>query len=246
MIYLDKNKQPTENLLNTLAYYGITLDEFKQMTDDEVRSVVSLYSDVLNDGVERKTGEKRPRHAIKGHFPFGDSLVYSVEYNEPGNQGSFSRYFSLDAWSQKHLPKSVLKTFPFLLVPKASKSEKNAGLDGLPERPKPTLGQYKSPSLGRTASKSGSPQKNNHPTVKPVKLMAYLITMGSREGNVVFDPYLGSGTTAVACVLKKRHFVGCDIDPESCNTAELRVEYAGQEIVKEERRQLDMFTEAAQ
>ena len=54
-----------------------------------------------------------------------------------GDVGEFSRYFNLDAWWEsriKQLPESVQKTFHFMIVPKASKSEKNKGLDKLPKK----------------------------------------------------------------------------------------------------------------
>jgi site-specific DNA-methyltransferase (adenine-specific) len=49
--------------------------------------------------------------------------------------------------------------------------------------------------------------KNNHPTVKPVKLMSYLITMGSRPTNTVLDPFAGSGTTGIACIQTGRDYI---------------------------------------
>ena len=53
-----------------------------------------------------------------------------------------------------------------------------------------------------------------HPTQKPVKLLRYLIEDYTNEGDVVFDPFVGSGTTAVACQWAKRHFIACEINPE--------------------------------
>ena len=41
-------------------------------------------------------------------------------------------------------------------------------------------------------------KQNVHPTVKPIELMSYLITLGSRENDVVVDPFVGSGTTCIA------------------------------------------------
>ena len=54
--------------------------------------------------------------------------------------------------------------------------------------------------------------ENTHPTVKPLKLMSYLITMGSREGDLVLDPFCGSGTTLEAANMLKRRFTGCELD----------------------------------
>ena len=106
---------------------------------------------------------------------------------------------------------------------KASKSERNKGCEGLEEKEKKTLNDYKSPGEGRTASKSGSPMKNYHPTVKPIALMEYLIKMVSKEGATILDPFMGSGTTGVACKSLNRNFIGIELDPGYFKIAEHRL-----------------------
>ena len=56
--------------------------------------------------------------------------------------------------------------------------------------------------------------QNFHPTVKPLKLMSYLITLGSRPGDVVLDPFLGSGTTSIAAFRHDRNSIGIEIQKE--------------------------------
>jgi DNA modification methylase len=69
------------------------------------------------------------------------------------------------------------------------------------------------------------PQKNSlHPTMKPVGLIRRLILNSSNIGDVVVDPFLGSGTTAVAAHQTGRRCVGIEIDPEYCATAISRLE----------------------
>ena len=109
----------------------------------------------------------------------------------------FSRYYSLDAWWNSRLsklPDGVKNTFPFLVVPKASKSEKNNGVEN-----------------------------NIHPTVKPLNLMSYLVTLGSRKDDVVLDPFMGSGTTPMACVTLGRNYIGVEREEEYFEIAEARV-----------------------
>jgi site-specific DNA-methyltransferase (adenine-specific) len=119
--------------------------------------------------------------------------------------GEHSKFFDLDRWVEKHLP--------FIWVPKASQNEKEAGLENLAEMPiaKRDPGQYlrNAPFKKRT-----NVRRNQHPTVKPLKLMAYLVTMGSREGDIVLDPFCGSGTTCIAAMVLKRGFIGIEISPE--------------------------------
>ena len=65
--------------------------------------------------------------------------------------------------------------------------------------------------------------KNRHPTQKPVALFEYLIKTYSSPGEVVFDPYMGSGTTAVAALHAGRNFIGFEIEPEYHALAEKRI-----------------------
>ena len=52
----------------------------------------------------------------------------------------------------------------------------------------------------------------NHPTIKPLDIIQNLITNSSNEGDIILDPFLGSGTTAVACVNTNRHYIGFELD----------------------------------
>lgn len=65
-----------------------------------------------------------------------------------------------------------------------------------------------------------------HPTQKPEKLIAKLILASSNEGDVVFDPFLGSGTTSVTAKKLNRHFVGIEREKEYVAIAEKRLEMA--------------------
>jgi len=90
------------------------------------------------------------------------------------------------------------KTAPkrFLYSPKASRSERNAGLEGT----------------------------NHHPTIKPIELMRYLVRLTKTPtGGVVLDPFTGSGTTGIACVLEGREFIGIEREAEYVEIAEKRI-----------------------
>ena len=66
--------------------------------------------------------------------------------------------------------------------------------------------------------------KNIHPTVKPLKLMSYLITIGSRPGDTILDPFMGSGTTGVAAKILHRNFIGFEIEGKYFEIAQQRIE----------------------
>jgi DNA modification methylase len=68
------------------------------------------------------------------------------------------------------------------------------------------------------------PQKKyNHPTVKPTNLMEWLIKHYSEEGHIILDPFMGSGTTGVACKNLNRNFIGIELNPEYCEIAKQRI-----------------------
>jgi DNA modification methylase len=113
----------------------------------------------------------------------------------------------------------------FFYVAKASRSERNAGLEHLPERNK-----YKKGGVGGTgglrsveAAINATPMANIHPTVKPVALMKYLIRLVVPKGGVVLDPFLGSGTTAVAAIEEGVEWIGCEREPEYVEIIKARV-----------------------
>jgi len=70
------------------------------------------------------------------------------------------------------------------------------------------------------------PENTDHPTQKPEKLYAKLILASSRPGDVVFDPFLGSGTSSVTAKKLDRHYCGIEISEEYCMLAEKRLEKA--------------------
>ena len=145
----------------------------------------------------------------------------------------YSRYFSLDEWFSKNLkslPEPVQQTFPFMIVPKASKSEKNDGLDNFDTKQVTGGGGGVGDYIDDVNSASGkfgsekAPSRNIHPTVKPLTLMNYLVTLGSRKGDVVLDPFMGSGTTPLACVSLERKYIGIDNEQDYYEIAKARVD----------------------
>ena len=73
----------------------------------------------------------------------------------------------------------------------------------------------------------------HHPTQKPVELIRWLVRTYTNEGDLVLDNCMGSGTTAVACIKEKRHFIGYEITKEYFDIA--------QERIKQEQSQLTLF-----
>lgn len=72
------------------------------------------------------------------------------------------------------------------------------------------------------------PENTAHPTQKPEKLIAKLILASSRVNDVIFDPFLGSGTTSVTACKLQRRFLGIEQNPAYCAWTEKRIENARQ------------------
>ena len=83
--------------------------------------------------------------------------------------------------------------------------------------------------LGAKATATRSTEasdKNGHPCPKPDGWMRWAVDLGSRRGDVVLDPFMGSGTTGVACAQLGRKFIGIEIEPKYFDIARERIDNA--------------------
>ena len=130
---------------------------------------------------------------------------------EYGDSGNASRFF-----------KSII------YQAKPSKKERNAGCEELND--KEVTGSYKFREDGSLDGNPTQPNKNNHPTVKPIALMEYLIKMITPKGGIVLDPFAGSGSTLVAAKQNNFHFIGIEREKDYCEIAVKRIDYKEGEI----------------
>ena len=164
-----------------------------------------VQDNALDNGIISKSGGVGGRSIHGRGEGYGFRPMGDASPELPSDEGSLSRYFSIDAWYSKNieeLPDYVQRIFPFLYVPKATSGERNEDLE--------SAEKYKA--------------KNIHPTVKPLKLMTYLITVGSRPDETILDPFMGSGTTGVAAKILHRDFIGFEIDGNYFEIAQQRIE----------------------
>lgn len=185
--------------------------------------------DIKSDGALApvKSGQKGFGGNIYGKYKTGgdDGRTF---YSDMETDKSVSRYFSLDAWWDKkikELPLDVQKTFPFIYVPKASKTERNIGLDKLPEKNREGTATNSPDETGKFPEHDIRRTKNIHPTVKPIKLMSYLITLTTQENDIVLDPFMGSGTTAISSFVLNRRFIGFERENEYFDIANARIDF---------------------
>lgn len=101
---------------------------------------------------------------------------------------------------------------PLFYCAKVSQAERNRGLEGM--------------ALVTTNQLNGMSRpidKNRHPTVKPLKLMRYLVRLVTPPGGTVLDPFAGSGTTLIAAKEEGFDFIGIELEPEYVEIAEARL-----------------------
>jgi len=167
-------------------------------------------ANVIHDGSEEvlegfpsvKTGSIKPHQQNSESDSFGLKGKF-ITGSHLGDSGSAARFF---------------------YCAKASKSERNAGLGELPKQEQ--HGSYKFRTDGSLDGKETEPKANIHPTVKPIALMRYLVKLVTPPNGTVLDPFLGSGTTAVAAILEGFNWMGCEMTEDYCPIIEARVTWA--------------------
>lgn len=73
-------------------------------------------------------------------------------------------------------------------------------------------------------SQDSNQDNTHHETVKNMDVISIPIIHASEKNDLIFDPFLGSGTTAIACKQLKRNFIGCEISKEYCDIAQRRLD----------------------
>ena len=116
----------------------------------------------------------------------------------------------------------------FFYVAKASKRDRNEGLEELPTKQTVGGGGLGNPVSGAYGSEK-APGKNFHPTVKPTQLMRYLVKLVTPPNGTVLDPFAGSGSTGKAAILEGFRFVGIELTEDYIPIIEGRLKHAQQQ-----------------
>ena len=176
--------------------------------------------------LDRQSGERgggrysAPKVRTRKGFFHGTDGIAEGSSNAPdnyGDTGGASRFFPV-------LPWDPATDVPWRYIPKASRAERNAGCAGLPERESDVFGDDE---WGRR-ERNVKPSTNHHPCVKPVALMRWLVRLVTPPGGTVLDPFAGSGSTGVACVLEGCAAILCEQDPDYLAIAQARIAHARQ------------------
>jgi DNA modification methylase len=191
---------------------GTFRDDNWQPKDIEVTVNGRFPANLIHDGSDEVVGLFPETGASKAaprnnKVPTGQKGIYGnfepvQTYGHDDNGGSAARFF---------------------YVAKASKSERDAGLDVELKRIEGRdIGQDERnvPYKNRI-----TPRRNQHPTVKPISLMRYLVRLVTPPDGIVLDPFAGSGSTGCAAALEDFNFIGIEMEPEYVTIAENRIGY---------------------
>lgn len=168
--------------------------------DEEAAEMLDQQSGIL------KSGDLKPGHHTKGKSKIGTFNIHDrLNQVFKGDSGGASRFF---------------------YCAKASTKERNADCESLPL--KQSNKNYGTGGFSRPTDQPEREQKatpNHHPTVKPLKLMEYLLKliMPPNPDAIVLDPFLGSGTTLLAAKNLGFNAIGIEIDQDYCRIAECRL-----------------------
>jgi site-specific DNA-methyltransferase (adenine-specific) len=130
-------------------------------------------------------------------------------------------------------PSNVIGDIPlyqkYFYCPKVSRKERHIGFDTsvIPTNPNGILDnkdENGNQVLAIDSKRLGTELGNNHPTVKPIELMKYLIKLITPPGGTVLDPFNGSGSTGCAAVELGFDYIGCELDPAYVEISLKRIE----------------------
>jgi site-specific DNA-methyltransferase (adenine-specific) len=185
----------------------------------ETSNLGRFPANVILDGSEEVISQlpNTKSGLMKQHIDGGSFNCYGKQYPREvktiGDNGSASRFF---------------------YCAKASPSERNKGLEDFEDKfiagsnqaiaeLKRGNEEFEKKDENSTGYSSVRKVKNNHPTVKPVSLMKYLCKLITPVNGVVLDPFMGSGSTGIACKLENFNFVGIEKEKQYCIIARARI-----------------------
>lgn len=224
-LWIDGGRVGTETLHNAAAGNkpggnSLNMSKVGMPQDVEGRTVTGRWpSNLIHDGSDE----------VVGLFPHtGKSTGGKGETSAlVDNAAIYGKYSGLNKGANAGGLGDSGSAARFFYCAKASKSERNAGVN-LP----PSGGEYRpnddpNENSIRTRLHGREGTGNTHATVKPLALMRYLLTLVTMpENNVILDPFMGSGSTLVAAKELGLHAIGIEKDAHSCEIAAQRVRHA--------------------
>ena len=202
---------------NVLTYGtgGLNIDGSRVGSDEQGRWPANIVITHSPD-CEQECAEGCPARELDGQSGVSKSTTGKRNPNGKKNTNAFGDYGGMPGVVSGHNDSGGASRFftqttytepdypQFFYCAKASKKERNAGME----------------------------KANFHPTVKPLILMRHLVKLVTPPNGIVLDPFLGSGTTAVAATLEDFQWIGCEMTEDYWPIIEARVEWANTETGK--------------
>ncbi len=212
-------------MIDYQLYLGDCLEYMRGMVD---RSVDAVITDPPY-GIKHKPNRKQIPKRDDGHI-FKTSWDNIIGDNRPFNPEPFLSFPKIILWGAHHYIDKIPQYGGWLIWDKkapnnycCSKYDK-----AWTNFTKETI-KFEYMWVG--FRRAGEVNQHFHPTQKPVALMRWCIEFISNPGDTIFDPFMGSGTTGVACMQLGRRFIGCEIDPTYYAIAEKRIKQAAAQML---------------
>lgn len=188
---------------------GLNIDDCRIPHIDEADKAESV-----NKNQHKKFGTK----PITNNNTYGDySMVEPKNYN--GDSGRFPSNLIIE---ENELNLSILQDKArYFYHPKCSKTDRNEGLEDFEDKEWKNEGAC----VAERKNRPFLPSKNNHPTVKPTELMAYLCRLITPKGGTILDPFNGSGSTGKAAMREGFNYIGIDLDQDYIDISKARIEF---------------------
>lgn len=243
------------SLVNNVIEYGVgglNIDECRVETTDNLNGGAYSKGSYSTEDTVYKLGTKRLEGEYKqpeGRFPANTILTYDeTDYEEvcggfPQNQKPAGNkkeviYDNKDYNNSSykinytHNPKisgdNGGSASRYFYCAKASKKDRDEGLNAFNET---NVNDGRDTPIDNPFQRGETLRKNIHPTVKPTKLMQYLVRLVSPKGATILDPFMGSGSTGKAVMFENKErnadykFIGIEKEKEYCDIAEARINY---------------------
>ena len=188
--------------------------------------VVWVVGDATIKGSETGTSFRQALYFMDCGFNLHDTMIYRKINYVPLTHNRYEQEFEYMFVFSKGSP----KTFNPIKIPCATKGQirnrKNSNKEeGSAVRNRNEVTVTKSEKIkGNVWEMPVSNTKYNHPAIFPEQLANDHIVSWSNEGDLVYDPFMGSGTTAKMAIINKRNWIGSEISKEYCEIAEKRIE----------------------
>ena len=204
------------------VWEAVIKDLYRVTADGGV--VVWIVADATIKGSETGTSFKQALCAIECGFNLHDTMIWTKPNPIPRTHNRYEQQFEYMFILSKGKPKS----WNGLRAPSKYAGAKRGGtiqMDASGRRKqKNTCGVISSTKLIGNVWVMPGESKTDHPASFPEKLACDHIISWSNEGDTVFDCFMGSGTTGVACINTNRKFIGIELDKEYFNIAKKRIE----------------------